>query len=125
MNMTLTAPCGDCPFRSDRPFPLARGRVTEIERALERGTFTCHKTLDYNRSDDGEPVEPPRTQHCAGALILLEKLHRPSQLMRIYERLDGYDRTKLDMNAPVYDTFAEMRRGCGRREPEARKRGRA
>ena len=112
MNMDLTAPCGDCPFRSDKPFPLGPARVTEIERSLERGYFPCHKTLDYDDGDD--PVETEKTQHCAGALILLEKLERPSQLMRIYERINSYDRTKLDMDAPIYDTFEEMRKGVAR-----------
>ena len=69
--------------------------------------------LESTYEERATPVETARTQHCAGALILLEKLHHPSQLMRIFERLDGYDRSKLDMAAPVYDTFAAMREGCG------------
>lgn len=44
-----------------------------------------------------------------GALILLEKMRRPSQMMRIAARLGIYDRSKLDMRAPVYATFAAMR----------------
>ena len=46
--------------------------------------------------------------HCAGALILLEKLNLPSQMMRIAERLGMYDRRKLDMLAPVFDSFVAM-----------------
>jgi hypothetical protein len=58
---------------------------------LVHGQFFCHKTVDYasmprdpdtdeglhhGRAGDGEA-------HCAGTLILLEKMGRPSQMMRI------------------------------------------
>lgn len=109
MNYTMTNPCDKCPFRNDiRPF-LQAGRVRQIEASLERGTFPCHQTIDYsNDSEDGEPLVPANAQHCAGALILLEKLERPSQMMRICERLGLYDRRKLNMDAPVYDSFKDM-----------------
>ena len=41
-------------------------------------------------------------------MILLEKIERPNQLMRIMERLGFYDREKLDMTAPVFDTPKEF-----------------
>jgi hypothetical protein len=53
-------------------------------------------------------MDGPNAQHCAGALIFLEHQDRPSQLMSIYERLDGYDRTKLNMDAPVPDCEYEL-----------------
>ena len=47
----------------------------------------------------------------------------PHQMMRICERLGLYDRTKLNMDAPVFGSLAEVRRadkrarrGSGRRE---------
>jgi len=46
--------------------------------------------------------------HCAGALILLEKLEQPSQMMRIAERLRMYDARQLDMDAPVFESFEDM-----------------
>lgn len=103
----LTSPCSNCPFRSDGAgIPLRRARVREIDRALIRHTFSCHKTTGHD--DDGEPVDLPTTMHCAGALILLEKIERPSQMMRIGERLGIYDRHKLNMQAPVYPSFQAM-----------------
>lgn len=113
MSYKLTRPCAHCPFRSDIAPYLMAARVREIERGLERGEFSCHETLDddaWQDDDEGEPEYNPSGQeeHCAGALILLEKLDRPSQMMRIAERLGLYDRRKLDMNAPVFDSFEEM-----------------
>jgi len=53
-------------------------------------------------------AETEESQHCAGALILMEKMKRPSQMMRIVERLGMYDATKLQMDAPVFSSFEEM-----------------
>jgi hypothetical protein len=110
---TKTEPCDNCPFRSDKPFHLRPGRVKEIMRSLVRGDFPCHKTTVHRESKEGgDRVVTDKSLHCAGALILLEKLEQPSQMMRICERMGMYDRTKLKMNAPVYDNWREMEKGC-------------
>lgn len=103
----LTRPCALCPFRTDVKPYLTPRRVREIEVGLARGEFPCHETTG---AKDGEVESVPESAHahCAGALILLEKLERPSQMMRISERLGLYDRTRLDMDAPVFDSFEEM-----------------
>lgn len=114
----LTSPCPKCPFRTDiEPF-LRPDRVMEIEESLVQAEFPCHATLDY--SSDSEGARTEKTAHCAGALILLEKLERPSQMMRIAERLGLYVRAKLDMAAPVFDSFEDM---IGA-QPAARRRAR-
>ena len=103
----LTAPCAHCPFRSDiRPY-LRKDRVREIQRSLVLAEFPCHETTTHS-AEDGEAVRTGNEAHCAGALILLEKIERPSQLMRIAERLGMYDRHKLRMNSPVFDSFQAM-----------------
>lgn len=106
MDYSMTKPCDNCPFRSDKFFPLARGRVMGIVRAP---SFPCHKTT----GEDGEISGKEKA--CAGLLILLEKENLPNQMMRISERLGFYDRTKLDMNAPVYksinDAIAGIEKG--------------
>lgn len=101
MKMDLRSPCADCPYRTDKPGYLTKGRVRELKRALidEQATFSCHKT------DRGKGADP---QHCAGALILLEKLGKPNQWMRIAERLGIYDHYKLNMDAPIFDSFEDM-----------------
>lgn len=101
---TLTDPCADCPFRSDKPFRGLR-RAPEIAESIEAGQeFYCHKTLDYT---DGEPEVVNRTRACAGAAIVVENGgHRPSQLRQITERL-GLPTAPLNMDAPVYDSLED------------------
>lgn len=108
MNFDLTAPCKDCPFRTDVKPYLTKARVREIIDAITRNqqTFACHKTVDYGVSEDSESEVCPsnKQQHCAGALVMLENLGLPNQMMRISERLGMYDRRKLKMDSPVYAT---------------------
>jgi hypothetical protein len=133
MKFDLRRPCPGCPFRTDVEPYLRTGRVGELEDALlrQQSTFSCHKTVDYGRAESEDDPDDDQIahyrpdageQHCAGALILLEKLERPNQMMRVCERLGAYDRTKLDMAAPVYDSFAAMK--AATRKANARKAAR-
>lgn len=99
MNYDLKKPCSNCPFRSDKFFPLHPERVNEI--VSSNAEFACHKTVDYS---DGEGVIKQKSQHCAGLLIMLEKMERPHQMMRIAKRLGAYDMSKLEMDQPVYES---------------------
>lgn len=102
----MKAPCAQCPFRTDIKPYLRKARIKEIRAGLQRGEFPCHKTITSN--DDDERVQTADSKHCAGAMILLEKINEPSQMMRIAERLGLYDPAELDMAAPVYDSWAAM-----------------
>lgn len=102
MKYDLRKPCDNCPFRNDIQPYIRPERVEEIVGAA----FACHKTTKHD--DDGEHIENDKEQHCAGSLILHEKMEQPHQMMRICERIGFYDRTKLDMDAPVYDSVEEM-----------------
>lgn len=111
MRYDMTTPCAKCPFRTDIPGYLSRARVRSLERDLVQGqaSFTCHQTTVPMDDDEGDEMKDgPNAQHCAGAMILLERLEKPNQMMRIAERLRMYDFTKLDMKAPVFKTFAAM-----------------
>ncbi len=108
MNYNLTKPCSSCPFRADiKPF-LTPDRAVEITDSIFRHqqSFPCHHTMVC----DGEEglTTGPNSEHCAGAMIMLEKMGYPNQMMRISERLGAYDRTKLDMDAPVFDDVEDM-----------------
>ena len=103
----LTRPCADCPFRSDRPFFLGPGRVMKIKRDTELYPFGCHNTVDYG----GDKPADHEIAHCAGALILREKLGRRSLVMRLAQQVGKYDPAKLDMDAPVYDSWEAMEQG--------------
>ncbi len=93
MNYTMTTPCSECPFlKSVKGFTMKR--LAEFAQ----GAFPCHKSAEVV---DDEFHAKDNSVHCAGALIFCEKRDRPNQMMRIAERLGMYDRTALDMNAPV------------------------
>lgn len=109
MNYNLKKPCANCPFRSDiKPF-ITGARAKEICNSLveQQQTFPCHKTVKYD-DDEGNGRVVPKSEHCAGAMIMLERMQRPNQMMRIAERLGIYDYRKLDMESPVYQNAAEM-----------------
>lgn len=107
MNYDLTTPCGLCPFRNDS------GRLTVAAETLfdfSRGEFACHQTCTDEKDEDSFEIlqnADGSSQHCAGALIFLEKQNKSHQMMRICERLGRYDRTRLDMNAPVFASIEE------------------
>lgn len=115
MKTDLKSPCSNCPFRSDiKPF-LTQGRAEEISEALtsQDGTFSCHKTLERNESETEDEEDMPHIpsedeQHCAGAMIILEKLEQPNQWMRWMERMGQYNHKELKMDAPVFDDFDEF-----------------
>lgn len=109
MNFDLRTPCPHCPFRTDIPSYLSGPeRAKEIVDAIANGTFSCHNTVDHDEWGDGQNIPREEEQFCAGALIMLEKIDRPGQMMRIAERLGFYDRTKLNMDAPVFDDPEEF-----------------
>ena len=99
VNYEMTKPCDMCPFLKK----FSRGYSMKQLRDHASGEFACHKTCDVIEDDSGGSIFAARkdSPHCAGALIFLEKRNQPHQMMRICERLGMYDRTKLDMKAPV------------------------
>lgn len=107
MKFDLKTPCKDCPFVKGNTMKLHPERVNELDDGLRHTTFSCHKTVEYD-DEDGEGYDTEDTQHCAGALILLEKEGRPGQMQQIAQRIGMYDPAKLNMEAPVYDSFDEM-----------------
>lgn len=100
----MTKPCKNCPFRNDiRPY-ITGARAEEISEALLNDkTFTCHK---YSHSL-GLPKDQEE-RHCAGAMIVLEKMEKPNQWMRWMERIGKYNYKELDMGSPVYTDLYEF-----------------
>ena len=102
MNFNLRKPCLDCPFIKDgvmnRTLEKVRfeGIVKEITH--EDKTFQCHKTLPYYAKN----VE---AQHCAGALIYLEKHGNTDRnfMLRIAKGTGKYEPQNLDLSANVVD----------------------
>lgn len=98
MKFDLKKPCKDCPFikGSSTNRTLSKERLDGIVDDISNNdmTFTCHKTLNLPEREQ---------QHCAGALIYLEREDNPNQMMRIAERLGLYDRRELNMTADIID----------------------
>lgn len=112
MDFKLKKPCDMCPFRTDclRSW-LGERRSREIAESIadHQQSFPCHKTIDYSEDDEGNEYRGlENSHHCAGSLILLEKIERPGQMMRIGERLGFYDRHALKMDAPVFDSIEDF-----------------
>ena len=111
----LTSPCKNCPFRNDRPTFLRRDRARDIADSIEHQQldFPCHETTNLSEEDGEETVGDENEQMCAGAIIIMEKMGRSTQNMRISERFptddgDNYCRDKMDMTAPVFENFDEF-----------------
>jgi hypothetical protein len=108
----LRGPCVDCPFRKDGAISLAPGRFEAIVETLvanDYSTFFCHKTVHNGRTggewdDDGNYEASGQESMCAGAIIYLEKLARPTVGMRIGRVLGLYPPDHL---AQHFDTIID------------------
>lgn len=78
----------------------------EILRSLmlHEATFPCHETTVATGNEDGDLGWGDTTEHCAGALIILEKFELYTQPLQIGERLQIYHPERLDMSSPVFDS---------------------
>lgn len=100
----LKKPCANCPFLKDEQaaISLAPGRRDGILEELLSGEttgFACHKSVYSKKGgtwveneETGEEVYEASNneQQCAGAMIALEKLKRPTNLMTIMGRIGVY-----------------------------------
>lgn len=102
-HFSMTAPCSNCPFRKTGAISLEPGRLDGIIKDLvedDHSTFQCHKTVHAKATggdwdEDGNYVASGKEAMCAGAMIYLEKLGRPTVGMRIGRIHGAYDPEKL------------------------------
>lgn len=95
----LKKPCPNCPFLKEGAIELHPDRLPSIIEDLikdDHSTFHCHKTVHNERtggdwSEDGEYASSGRESMCAGAMIYLEKVGRPTVGMRLGRSLKVYD----------------------------------
>jgi hypothetical protein len=105
----LRSPCAECPFKTTTPFH--EGVAADLPATLtammeERFAHTCHRT-DPRSDYKGAKRYRGQVQHCAGALIMMERSGRVSLPMADAIASGALDPNKLDMKAPVY-TIREM-----------------
>lgn len=99
---SLTKPCGNCPFRSDRDFPLHPERAASIADGLSAGgSFVCHKTISHN--DDG--TDQSEARMCAGARGTAAASGTVSQVEQIATRL-GFTVPPLYADLPLFSGLA-------------------
>lgn len=105
MNMDKTDPCESCPFRTDWDCHLNPEVGREMVDTLRAGgSIACWETVaDYD--DDGNPVYSEHEQHCAGALIMLEKqVYGPqTKWAKWLKKIGRFP--DLNLQAPVYPSF--------------------
>lgn len=92
-------PCKTCPFRTTKSGLRGLGteRAEEIAESLSRGeSFTCHSDLD-------KPAK--RRNQCVGAMLILDKLKQPNQIMQVAGRLGMFNVTELRGRDAVFDNF--------------------
>lgn len=114
MNFDLVRPCKDCPFRKVGAISLHPRRVPDIVENLlsdDRQWFMCHKTTgkgEYVETEDGEEqYQPTGTEsQCAGSMIYLLKVERPSVSMRLAAAVGMLDFGRL---AAQFDDIIDQR----------------
>lgn len=111
----LKKPCNNCPFRKGfgERYRLPEDRLREIMTAT---SFDCHKTTRTVENSDGstDRVSTRDSQHCVGLMVILDRLNRPNQMMRIGERMGMIDYSTLDPKGEVYDSWSDaMDAHCG------------
>lgn len=112
MQFDLRRPCAGCPFRTDcLPGWLGEKPAARIAESITEGDapFVCHKTIERNAL--GERLEGPHEQHCAGALLVLDRDPRAGGLWaNLAVRMAGFCQVLraelLDRTAPVFASFA-------------------
>lgn len=111
MRFDLRHPCDNCPFRRTPLFPLGTARREGIAADLsdDHSAFFCHKTTRFD--EDGIHLPHENEQHCAGAMLVLEKLGRPNIPMRIAQLVGIYSPEQLQEWDAVYDSLADFAHG--------------
>lgn len=94
---------------------LGEERMRNIVQALhDDKTFTCHQTIDYSaqfeEDDTGEEHFHPseKNQHCAGALLYMEREGIQTTAMQIGNRLGLYDPRKLKGMDKIIDRLGDI-----------------
>lgn len=101
MRFDLRQPCDKCPFRSDRAPYLQKKRVEGILNDLLclNKTFPCHQTTSAGL---GRRVLARNYQHCAGALIMVERAGKPNWRIRLADALGLYKPALLKMKSQIF-----------------------
>jgi hypothetical protein len=113
MRFDLTKPCDNCPFLKEGGIRVHPERAREIAESQINGegggaSFACHKTTIGD--GNGDLVQGPRSQYCAGALAFAIKVESFNQLLQIASRLGWWDPSAIQPQAieTVFGSVLEM-----------------
>lgn len=109
MKFDLRKPCKDCPFIKNTPMHLSPGRMDGIVEAIKDDltVFPCHKTTQFDETEDGEDitVRHDKEQACAGALAYsLKHYDRIPVLARLAILMKSISLRDIERN---FDTLEE------------------
>jgi len=109
MKFDLVRPCKNCPFRTDCLKGWLSHRILTLSAEIfeQNKTFTCHETLKYDTNGRARKSKD-KNQHCAGALILIEKTKTANSMVQIAERLGLYNPGNLDMESPIFKSIGDF-----------------
>lgn len=102
----LKKPCANCPFKAKGAIDLEPGRLAGIVEQLRQddwSTFSCHKSVHNPKTggtwdDEGVYTPSGKEAMCAGAMLFLEQIGRPSVGMRIGQLMGLYDPARMTGN---------------------------
>ena len=92
MNLNMTAPCANCPFRKVGAIALRPGRLDGIIADLQAddyANFACHKTVR----------RPTEESMCIGSAVYAWKARRPSVGVRLAIATGLLDPATLEAHA--------------------------
>ena len=108
-----STPCSKCPwrvkFKGDDDY-LRSGRRAGIMRdMLADATFPCHESIghadlddDYDELEVEDGIDYSKSVECAGAALVLLRAERPTNMMRVLERIGMVNLDELlEHNADV------------------------
>lgn len=119
MKLNQKKACSLCPFLKASVQPKVNGwlgkeRAEGIIDSLQIGdvAFPCHKTSpccddDYDE-DEARTLDFSNTEACVGAIIMMAKNNNATQLVRIANRISGYNPKALLNQSDVVDSSEEF-----------------
>ena len=104
----LKRPCNNCPFSKWNALKYQLGE-TRVRGIIAGSAFPCHKTVDYDLSEDADETvfKTCGPQQCAGLMSTLQKAGKPNQIMQVAQRL-SYARFDDIDGSDTFDTIADL-----------------
>ena len=105
MEINLTKPCNQCPFRRNSlPGWLGPWKAEEIVWSLGRAAFPCHKTIRQDR----QSIKDSELEGCAGASIFLNNKAERSRNLNTLQHQQRVRNINKDIKKSVFSGSQEF-----------------